>query len=232
MASGFSRSGAIFLSELLMADDLIHCPSCGFQLRLPTDLYGSAVECPQCHSRFTAPAPAARPMADRPPPGREYDAVVSADGGGHDYLPPERGNPLMAPAIALLIVSLSATCFTAYGTLVWLTLQHDQVQFDAMMDQAIDKNPQIQPQDRARARQMMIQFRDQIPIICGVLSAINIVTVLGAVMMLARKAYWLAMIGCICALNPVNIPCCLLQLPFGIWGLIALLGESGRRAYR
>ena len=232
MAPGFSRPGAILLSGLLMADDLIHCPSCGFQLRLPTELYGSAVECPQCHSRFTAPAPAVRPTADRPPPGREYDAAVPADDGLHDYLPPDRGNPLMAPAIALLIVSLAAACIWGYSTLIWVTLQHDQVQFDAMMDQAINKNPQIRPEDRAAARQMMTQSRDIIPAVCGVLCAMSIVTILGAVMMLARKAYWLAMIGCIAALNPINLPCCLLQLPFGIWGLIALLGESGRRAYR
>jgi len=34
-----------------MADDLIHCPTCNFQLRLPPDLYGREVECPQCHSQ-------------------------------------------------------------------------------------------------------------------------------------------------------------------------------------
>ena len=40
-----------------MADDLIHCPSCNFRLRLPAELLGQEVECPQCHNRFTAGGP-------------------------------------------------------------------------------------------------------------------------------------------------------------------------------
>src|SRR5271168_4854198 len=87
-----------------MADDPIHCPSCRFQLRLPTDLYGSEVECPQCHGRFTAPVPVARPAAVRPPPGREYDAVGQPAGGEYDYAPTT--NPVAAPGIALLIMSV------------------------------------------------------------------------------------------------------------------------------
>ena len=35
-----------------MPDDLIHCPACNFQLRLPHELYGTPVECPQCHARM------------------------------------------------------------------------------------------------------------------------------------------------------------------------------------
>jgi hypothetical protein len=64
------------------------------------------------------------------------------------------------------------------------------------------------------------------------LFGLNLLTVLAAVMMLIRRGYVLAVIGCVLALNPVNLPGCLLLVPFGIWGLIALLSEPGRRAFR
>src|SRR5580700_7086364 len=99
-----------------MADDLIHCPSCGFQLRLPTDLYGSEVECPQCHGRFTAPVPVpvAKPTPVRPPPGREYDAVGQPAVGEFDTAP-ATANPVAVPAIALLVLSVLGIAVDVLG---------------------------------------------------------------------------------------------------------------------
>ena len=77
-----------------------------------------------------------------------------------------------------------------------------------------------------------IWLRDNGPAAFGAIMGVNLLTALGALLMLMRRGYLVALVGCIAALNPVNVPCCLLQVPFGIWGLIALLSDSGRRAFR
>ncbi|HEX4588742.1 MAG TPA: hypothetical protein VH120_02355 [Gemmataceae bacterium] len=211
-------------------DDLIHCPACNFQLRLPTDLYGTAVECPRCHTRFTAPVPAVRPAGDRPPPGREYDAGVPV-ARSDDYRP-RSGGGLTAAAIALLITSLLSTAFYGYMAIAFVEVKRDPADFDQAMKDAIDNNPNIQPNDRARAHQWALWMRENGLAVCATEAAINFVTLLGAALMLARRGYPLGILGCLLALNPTNCPGCFLQVPFGIWGLVALFSESGRRAFR
>src|SRR6266480_1742020 len=91
-----------------MADELIRCPSCNHELRLPSELLGQTVECPQCGSRFAAPAPSRAPMV-RP---------VGQAGLGYDDSGPQApvaGPSLRAPAIALLIVSGLAALLQVYS---------------------------------------------------------------------------------------------------------------------
>src|SRR4051795_9555308 len=114
-----------------MADDLIHCPSCNFQLRLPPGLYGQSVECPQCHTRFTAPVPRAAPAGDQPPPVRGYDAVArpaAVDFGEPGYARPA-GGALTAPAVALLVVSLLSAAFCGYMLLAFVELGRNPAEF-------------------------------------------------------------------------------------------------------
>ena len=216
-----------------MADDLIHCPSCGFQLRLPTELYGTAVECPQCHARFTAPAPTVRPAADRPPPGREYDANARAT-DQNDYAPAPSGNPVAAPAIALLIASLLGLLFDAYMMLSVQIVKSQPRDWEARIDQELNKNRDL----TAAQRQQMRAYLSPDNVVfygltgCGTILVGNLITAAGAALMLARRGRAMGILGCILALNPVNLPTCFLQVPFGVWGLIALLSESGRRAFR
>jgi hypothetical protein len=210
-----------------MAEDLIHCPSCSFRLRLPAELSGQEVECPQCHNRFTAPPS----NAMRPPPGREYDAVARPVDDYTAQAPASGGASLTAPAVCLLIMSLLGVFGNGYFAASFLILKGDPAAFDKAMNEAIDKNPNIQPDQREQAREMMNLARDHGAASFGGLAALNLLTVLGAIMMLLRKGYWLAVLGCIVALNPANFGCCfVVQIPFGIWGLIVLLG-SGKRAF-
>jgi hypothetical protein len=216
-----------------MADDLIHCPSCGFQLRLPTELYGTAVECPQCHSRFTAPAPTVRPAAGRPTLGREYDAALPSR-DELDYVPIQDGNPVAAPAIALLIVSLLGLLFDAYMMLGVQAVKSQPRDWEARIELELNKNRDLSAQQRQEFREIL--SADNVTFYgltgCGTTLVGNLLTAAGAALMLARRGRGVAILGCIFALNPVNVPTCLLQVPFGIWGLIALLGEPGRRAFR
>ncbi len=216
-----------------MADDLIHCPSCGFQLRLPTELYGTAVECPQCHARFTAPAPVARPAADRPPPGREYDAAIPAH-VQYDRALGQGGNPTAAPAIALLITSLMGLLFAAYIMVMVQVVKSQPLDWEARIDQELNKNKDITAAQRQEIRRMF--SADNVALYglgwCATILVGNLITAAGAALMLARRGRSLGILGCIFALNPINLPACFLQVPFGIWGLLVLMSESGRRVFR
>jgi hypothetical protein len=209
-----------------MADDLIHCPSCNFELRLPPELYGTPVECPQCHARFTAPAPAVRPAADRPPPGREYDASRPAyDAPAY---PPDAGqaaSAVKAPAIILLILTVLSLLLNVYSA--------------AVADSAI-----LQMRQMAADPNMPAQWADILQKIADstdpalvrvehlVFAAVNLVTVAGAIQMMRLRTFWLAVVGAILAFNPFNCPCCVTQLPFGIWALVVLFRSDVRMAFR
>src|SRR5580700_493130 len=130
-----------------MADDLIHCPACGFQLRLPTDLYGSEVECPQCHGRFTAPVPVAKPAPVRPPPGREYDAIGQPAASGLDAAP-ATANRAGAPAVALLIMSVLGIAVDVMA-LGWAQVAvNNKDDYDRGLQRELNKNPNLTPQQR------------------------------------------------------------------------------------
>ena len=53
----------------------------------------------------------------------------------------------------------------------------------------------------------------------------------GALQMLRARAYGFAVLGAVLALNPLNLPCCLAQFPFGLWALAVLLNPDVRRAF-
>ncbi|HEY1376050.1 MAG TPA: hypothetical protein VGF55_04620, partial [Gemmataceae bacterium] len=128
-----------------MAEDLIHCPSCNFQLRLPPDLYGREVECPQCHTRFSAPVPRAAPTAGAPPTVQPYNGgrPQAVDFAGPAYGPPA-GGALTAPAVALLVVSLLSALFCGYMTISFVAVGHNPAEFDRIMQDAFRQHPEIQ----------------------------------------------------------------------------------------
>ena len=57
-----------------------------------------------------------------------------------------------------------------------------------------------------------------------------IVTLLGAVKMKNLQSYGLAMTACILAMLPCH-SCCLLGIPFGIWGLVMLSKPEVKDAF-
>jgi hypothetical protein len=60
-----------------------------------------------------------------------------------------------------------------------------------------------------------------------------LVSIIGGVCMLARKARWLAILAAVnTALPCVTSPCCLLGLPIGIWALVVLFQPDVKNAFR
>jgi hypothetical protein len=214
-----------------MAEDLIHCPSCNFRLRLPPDLYGHEVECPQCHTRFNAPVPQAAPLL-RSPPGREYDAG-SAAGVDAAPAPQAPGGGYTAAAICLLVTALLGALSNGWTAVSFVAARANPAEFDREFDRQMNQqHKDMSPEQREQIKQIMTTAKDYGPGAFAGLAALNLLSALGAIMMLMRRGYWLAVLGCLAALNPVNFGCCLLgQVPFAIWGLVVLLG-SGKRAFR
>jgi hypothetical protein len=54
----------------------------------------------------------------------------------------------------------------------------------------------------------------------------------GALQMQRGQSYGWAVAAALLAIIPcISSPCCCLGLPFGIWALVVLMGEEGRRAF-
>ncbi|MBI2930825.1 MAG: hypothetical protein HYY16_04175 [Planctomycetes bacterium] len=60
---------------------------------------------------------------------------------------------------------------------------------------------------------------------------IDVLVFLGGLQMMRLRSYGLAMTACILTLIPCSWSCCILGLPFGLWGLIVLSKEEVRRAF-
>jgi hypothetical protein len=210
-----------------MADDLIYCPSCRHKLQLPAELYGQTVECPQCHSRFVAPMPQAAP----PPVLHPIAPPEPAMNAGPTYEEEleartwRAGARLRVPAILLLISAGLATLLGVVGA-----LSADKAVQD-FQQQAQD--PNLPPQFRDFFQKVADGMNPQTVRTSNLIMAgLNVIVLIGAVQMLRLQSYWTAFLGAILALNPINCPCCLMQLPIGLWALILLLNGDVRRAFR
>src|SRR5262245_31733912 len=95
-----------------MRIDVIICPSCQHKLRIPEDLLGQPVQCPDCRVVFIAPPPPIAPTGPAlPPPGQPAMGELMQAPGREDEAatgeprPPCASNKLMPPAFALLACS-------------------------------------------------------------------------------------------------------------------------------
>lgn len=210
----------------------ITCSSCGATLRVPETLLGKNVKCPKCQNTFRAEAPApAEPeeaeerIADAPvrsssrrsaPPPEEYDDEAPPEDEDEDR--PRRGRRgrgrsaeaaslVAGPAIALMVVGGLAIALS----IVSLLLNILGVGLAAAGSGRAGAG--AQPDLAANA-------------VSGIGGAIfglcwgSLITV-GAVKMKGLSSYGMAMTSCIVAMLPCNL-CCLLGLPFGIWGLVMI----------
>jgi hypothetical protein len=200
-----------------MADELIRCPACSHELRVPPELLGKTVECPQCGSRFLAPSGAGAPVVRAVTPN-----YAGFDGSGPQM--PASGRTLRAPAIALIVTSVLALLLGAFSI---ISAEENVRQIKKI---AADPNTPQQMRDFIERFGLADADVNSTRRNAMIMMFLNGVTLLGAIMMLKLQGYWIAVIGAIVALNPLNCPCCLLQAPFGIWALVALFGSDAKRA--
>jgi predicted Zn finger-like uncharacterized protein len=212
----------------------IRCPECDATLRVPDSLVGKAVKCPKCQTTFTAEleAPEERERIVREPARssarRQRPAQEEED--EEEELPPEeeeededrprrrkrrrgRGRrlaeaeaSLSGPAIALMIVGSLDIVLGVLNLLLPV--------LGVSLLAASGKG------NAAGRSDLMANL------VSGALSGIldicfGGVILAGAIQMKRVASYGFAMTACILAMLPCW-NCCLLGLPFGIWGLVVL----------
>lgn len=216
-----------------MPDELINCPACNHRLRLPVELLGQSVECPQCHAHFAAPGGSSAPVVRPAPQVALASGPVYADDSeprGH-----RGGATLTAPAVCLLIVGVLSALINFFVLAFGIEVESNPADFRAQLQAHMARNPNLTPQQRQQLEEL-----DKNPeevawwcqIIGGGSLAAAALTAIGAIAMLTRRMYWLAVLGALAALNPANCCCVNVNIPFAIWALIVLFSANGRAAFR
>jgi predicted Zn finger-like uncharacterized protein len=227
----------------------IHCPKCNGRLRVPEERQGRKVKCPKCQSIFTAPepvseevppepaaavlpsSPAEDAIEEEPPRRRRARAVEDEEDDEEDDRPRRRGGrsrrrdgrrgrekPLFVdtrgamaavsgPAVALKIVGGICLALTTLGLFLNLGRGVGQMAWGV---------PGTGGSGQVAGSLLGLCWG-------GVVTA-------GAVQMSQLRAYGFAMTACIVAMIPAS-GCCILGLPFGVWGLVTLLREDVKNAF-
>ena len=124
------------------------------------------------------------------------------------------------PAIALIVTaSLGLAYYLLSGVVTLVT-------GGAMFHRELPSN--IPPEVRSFVESMQGPLAG---IINLVIAALNAFVLVGAIKMLRLRAYGLAMAACIVAMLPCQC-CCILGLPFGIWGLVVLSKPDVKKAFQ
>jgi predicted Zn finger-like uncharacterized protein len=196
------------------------CPNCQRQLKVPDNLLGKTVRCPSCKTTFVAQAAVEAPIAMI-----DEDPRPPAPASGSSQISPRRrvraseaaASKLKGPAISLLILgAVDLVLGFLNGAIYALILP--------MVPQA--NNPQLaggQPPPLAAL------VGSGVVNIVGA-SVFGGLIIAGAICMLRRKLYALAMTGAIIAMLPC-FNCCCAGLPLGIWAFDVLRKPEVKNAF-
>lgn len=218
----------------------VRCPECDATLRVPDHLLGKNVKCPRCKQTFTAqverevdeleeaetepepepPRPRKRPVIrdeedeeEEERPRRRRPRDEDEDEEEEEDRPRRRrrrrgGNAaamVTGPAIALLVLGiLGVLVGIAYVVLVFT---------GSMLDPNASGIAKVGP--------IVYSF-------AWVLWGLVVLS--GGIYMKGLRNRGSVMTACIFAMLPCNI-CCILGLPFGIWGLVVLSNSEVQRAF-
>jgi hypothetical protein len=208
-----------------MPEIFVSCPQCERPLRVPDALRGRPAKCPACGLTFAVPAggheaplmPAAPPEYDpselydepgRPPASWQFDQNVR-----------EGANRLVTPpAVCLLITGILGVLANCVRAVVVLAGGGGQP-------------PGADVPDFMRKAMEMVT-PEMVLISSLVFGSVSLVIVLGAIQMLRRRMYGLAIASSILAMINIECLCCVFGLPVGIWSLAVLLKPEVRSVFQ
>ncbi len=223
-----------------MRTEVIFCPSCNHKLRVPEELMGRPVQCPQCRATFLAPPPPVgggerlpEPPLPRPqttpaitremPPESEFEEPRRRPPtfDAYDLNEPEFGprpepneGKVLAPAFVLLAVSLLGMLANGF-----------QVVMVGFM-------PNFWRQVKA-ANPFGQQNADTASIVVGaIFFAVSLFVAIGSMSMMKRRLYPIAVLGALAAMVDIGNCCCILSAPAGIWAMIVLFQPDVRASFR
>jgi len=205
--------------------EVILCPACKHALRVPLDLLGHQVQCPECKAMFRAPASDGRGglteavLISRPEP-RQPTARKSLD------------VMLLLPAFGLMFCGITGTIVngvTAYRVLTDPAIVKDAVrqQLQVMRQSGFGTDVPEAERDRhddENAEKVTQAFRWGMP----AFAVVSGVAFLGGLSIATRWNYRVAQFGCVAAaLNLPNL-CCVPGAVAGLWALLMLSSEEGQ----
>lgn len=210
--------------------EVISCPACNHLLRVPLDLLGVQVQCPECRAMFRAPVRdgagglTAAELISRP--------AGAAGGPGSRRLDPM----LLLPAFGLMFCGAAGVIVNALLAYQFLadpdgSRAYVRNQVTVLRQYGVGKDDPPAEQDRLddeRAASAARTLRWVLPVFVGV----SAVAFVGGLSVALRWNYRVAQLGCVAAL--LNVPhfCCVPGGVAGVWGLLMLGSEEGRAHFR
>lgn len=198
---------------------------------------GQRVKCPTCGTNFPAQAsPGAAPGQpeavgpggegglNRPPVSRRDDRGWESSS---DLIQRARGL-LLPPAICLIIVTLPAFLCDSIQMLRALQPPPTRQQFKDQLAKMVN----MQMSDEMIDSAIAFSFGQKAVAIASISLILALLAFLAGIMMLARRARWLAILGSVAAMINILNCCCLIGFPVGLWALIVLMREDVAEAFR
>jgi predicted Zn finger-like uncharacterized protein len=225
--------------------EVVTCPKCERQLRVPDELIGQRVKCPTCGTNFTATVAGSpsgpSPVPSDPSPGEREDlergpqsfSPQARQEMGDDYGTERRTqdkrqralSSLKVPGIFLITLGVLAAFMDMYLVVNAIAVANIKV------EDVVAQNPNLKGQEQMVANMLKIMGGTVGVAIALVLLFASVMMIIGGICMLVGRARWLAILGSVLAL--VNISCCcVLAMPFGIWSLVLLLTEDVKNAFQ
>lgn len=201
-----------------MRIEVIFCPSCNNKLRVPEELMARPVQCPQCRATFLAPPPpVTAPVPENEPRERPRPPSFQVEDFDRPEEPASEGSDakILAPAFVLLAVAV-----------LGMLLNVVQIAVVGFM-------PNFWKQFKAASPFQQAAGTDQSYIIFAtIFFLVSLTSAFGAVSMMKRRLYPIAILGSLAAIFNIGQCCCILGAPIGIWALIVLFQPDVRASFR
>jgi hypothetical protein len=205
------------------------CPQCNQWLQAPVTSGGTRMRCPECNALVDVPETgiAQEPQRPRPKtdtrPDDEYASGRDRDDDDDDRFddvrhlrrPPTASGSLIGAAVCMLLTALLGLAVNSLGCIIALA-----------GNAQIDQNAPPLVQELQKNTHGPVAASGQ-----GLLALLSLITVLGSIQMLRRKTWGLGITACILSIINVGNCCCVLGLPFGIWGLVALANSETKDSF-
>jgi predicted Zn finger-like uncharacterized protein len=217
----------------------VRCPSCNAALRVPDSLLGKNVKCPKCQKTFFAAMEEPDELEevdDEPAPARRSEAMEETEEEGsleeeeEERRPPRRRRGRRRFAEAEAAVAAPALCLMVLGALnIPTAVAYAIFRFVINKPDAGRAYPPGQAPPGYEAGWMIGTAFAFVIVPLSII--LGIVLLIGGLKMKKLQSFGLAMTASVLAMLPIHC-CCLLGLPFGIWGLIALNKPQVQNAFR
>ncbi len=229
-----------------MLSTVITCPHapCGRALRLPLDAIGRPISCPHCRTSIGVM------LGDD---GRPTSPIVLRAG-------PRLPRMLLVPAVALLVLGIAGTFANGYIAVDAATRPGADIeQARRQVGDLNNLDEMSGPKDSKMAKPEEPTAIDLIAVVGGQAAAAGVIEVrnetiartwapwvvpvnsgfagvslfvaLGGLLILRGRGYWFALLACLAAMLNVNHACCFPGTVAGLWGILMLVRDDGRKHF-